>query len=307
METASLPVINFAAFGQGDGAQKRAIAHHLDTACRQTGFFYLTGHALPSEQIRAMFDQSRAFFAQPLAAKQKGNWSHAESNRGYGGIGREQLNPDGPADYKETLNLGWEAPDSHLPQNPWPQDLPNFQPIAQAFFRDCIAVAQQVFEALAIALDLPPHFFIDHHNQNPFTLRLLHYPPLPTHRPAQQLRAGEHTNYGTITLLFLEAGEGLEVQTVDGVWRSVPPQPDAIVVNLGDLMARWTNHRYRSTPHRVVAGEGDRYSIAFFCDANPTTEIACLPSCQSPDNPPRYPPIRAGEYLISRLTQTYGS
>jgi len=310
MPSPALPILDIREFSRQSMAEKRAIAHTLDLACRHTGFFYLTGYPLSPDLIAQMFAQSQSFFAQPLTAKQQSNWTSADSNRGYGGLEREQLNPDRPYDFKETFNLGWEAADGSTPKNPWPTALPEFRPVADAFYQGCIQTAQVVFEVLAIALDLPPQFFIQHHSQNPFTLRLLHYPAIPNDLAPDQLRAGEHTDYGTITLLFQHDEGGLEVQTTDRHWLLAPALPNTLLVNLGDLMARWTNQRYRSTLHRVNLPKGDRpspprYSIAFFCDANPSTEVACLPSCQSPEYPPLYPPILAGDYLISRLNQTY--
>lgn len=298
----TLPTIDLSAFDDNP----QAIAHQIDHACRTVGFFYLTGHNLPPLLLAQMFAQSQAFFQLPLNEKCQSRWTHAQSNRGYSVLGQEQLNPYGSVDYKEALNLGHESPTT---PNPWPQKLPGFRETALACFDGFAAIAHQLFQGLAIALDLPLNFFVERHNQNPFTLRLLHYPPIAEPLADAQLRAGEHSDYGTITLLAQDDMGGLEIQTVDGDWLAVPPRPDTVLVNLGDLLARWTNQVYRSTPHRVELPEGDRtqqsrYSIAFFCDANPDTEVACLPSCQQ-DRPPLYPPIRAGDYLLSRLNATY--
>lgn len=304
-----LPIIDFSDF-ERDPAAQRAIAQHIDAACRHTGCFYLRGHGLPPAQLAALFAQCRAFFALPLAQKQAAAWTTAQSNRGYGQLGRERLNPDRPTDYKETYNIGCERDTPDAPQNVYPAALPEFRDTAQAGFAAFTAVANQVMRGLAIALDLPPDFFVQRHDQQPFTLRFLHYPPPPSALEADQIRAGEHTDYGTITLLAQDDCGGLEVQTPDGEWIAAPSIPDALLVNLGDLMARWTNHRYRSTPHRVGLPAGanagrSRYSVVFFCDANPDTEVACLPSCHNAAHPPLYPPIRAGDYLVSRLNNTY--
>jgi len=299
----SLPVIDFSQFEQN----KTAIAQQIDSICRDIGFFYLTGHPVPLPLLEQMLAQSQAFFNLPLDEKMKLRWAGTQSNRGYSFVGQERLNPEGGSDHKEALNLGRESPAT---PNPWPAPLPAFRETALACFDGFAAIAQQVFRGLAIALGLPEAFFVERHNQQPFTLRLLHYPPVGDGQTDAPLRAGEHSDYGTITLLAQDGIGGLEVQTVEANWMAVPPQPGMLVVNLGDLLARWTNQVYRSTPHRVGIPEGDRaqqsrYSLAFFCDANPDTEVRCLPSCLPEGMSPLYPPIRAGDYLLSRLSATY--
>ncbi len=158
-------------------------------------------------------------------------------------------------------------------------------------------------------MELPEDFFTTRHNQQNHTLRLLHYPPLQTSPKPGQVRAGEHSDYGSLTLLFQDGVGGLEVQTTSGEWIAAPWIPGTVVVNTGDLMQRWTNHIFCSTKHRVMIPNDERvkqsrYSVAFFCHPNDDTEIACLESCQKQQSP-IYPPILAGEYLVSRLQATY--
>lgn len=314
-EVTPIPVIDFQPFLQGSQVEKEAIAQHLRRACQQVGFFYLSQPGLPATLLGRMFEQSHQFFALPSQEKEKIAWTTSESNRGYGCTGRERLNPERPGDFKETLNIGREqtGADAARLTNRWPSALPELRTTALDFFESCVMLSNAVLEAMAIALQLPPDFFIRRHDQQPFTLRLLHYPPVCTPLAPGQVRAGEHSDYGTITLLFQDEVGGLEVQGQSAesrIWLPAPPQPGTVLINLGDLMERWTNHVFRSTRHRVLPPTGDRahrsrYSIAFFCDANPDVEVACLDSCQDADNPPKYPPIRAGEYLLSRLNATY--
>lgn len=302
----SIPIVNFEPFWSGSATTQQAIATQIDRACREVGFFYLSNSGLPETLVARQFEQSRALFALPLAAKQQLAWTSAASNRGYGSLGREQLDPTGAGDHKETFNLGRELDELPIElQNAWPQQLPEFRATAIEFFAACVQVAEVVLRSIALALNLPIEFFVARHSEQAHTLRLLHYPPLPAHLPARD-RAGVHTDYGSITLLF-QGGDGLEVQTVSGTWIAVPPLADMVVVNLGDLMQRWTNDEYRSTPHRVRAGATPRQSIAFFCDPNPDVEIACLTglSDRSQSEPARYAPISAAAYLRSRLQRTY--
>ena len=134
------------------------------------------------------------------------------------------------------------------------------------------------------------------------TLRMLHYPALPADAPAGQMGAGEHTDYGNITLLATDEVGGLEVKTRSGEWIVAPVMPGAFVVNIGDCLMRWTNDIYVSTPHRVVNRSGrERYSIAFFLDPNPDARVAAIPSCVPAGESPKYPPISAADYLKFRL------
>jgi len=206
----ALPIIDLSDFEQ-DAESRRAIAQQIDLACRHTGFFYVRGHGLPQTQLEALFEQCHAFFALPLKQKQAAAWTSAQSNRGYGQLGRERLNPDRPTDYKETYNIGCERQEPDAPQNAYPEALPEFRKIALEGFAAFSAVANRIFRGLAIALDLPEDFFVQRHDQQPFTLRFLHYPPLPRSLDSNQIRAGEHTDYGTITLLAQDNSGGLEV------------------------------------------------------------------------------------------------
>lgn len=301
-------VIDFAAWS----SDRQSVAAQIDRACREIGFFYLQNHGVSSALLAQQFEQSRQFFALPQTAKQQLAWTTAASNRGYGGLGREQLNPDRPSDFKETFNIRRESIDH---PNLWPNQLPNFRSTGLDFFAACVQTANAVLEAIALALQLPPDFFTLRHCDQAHTLRLLHYPP----QSAESIGAAAHTDYGSITLLFQDQVAGLEVQTRSvpqasryrsgsasrsGEWQTVPPLANAVLVNLGDLMQRWTNDTYRSTLHRVRSVAHDRYSIAFFCDPNPDVEIACLPVS---NRPARYAPISASAYLLNRLQATYTS
>lgn len=302
-----IPVIPFAAFltaaamGQQQVAQQQIaqqqVAQQIAQACETVGFFYLAQHGLPTLQIDQTFAQAQAFFDLPLSTKIQ-VLRQPETNCGYVPLLAERLNPERLGDLKEAFNVG--------PFTPWPLGLASFRRVVEQFYQDCLAqVALPLLRALALALNLPEAFFVERHGQN-FFLRLLHYPVLPSQSASNQLGAGEHTDYGTITLLFQNVA-GLEICTQQGNWIAAPSQPGTILVNIGDALQRWTNDRFRSTPHRVVLQDArqPRYSMALFCDPNPTVEIACLPTCQSADNPPRYETIRYDDYLQSRFAATY--
>jgi isopenicillin N synthase-like dioxygenase len=175
-----------------------------------------------------------------------------------------------------------------------------------AYFDAVWAVGRRLHRAIAVDLGLQPDFFEDKLDQPMAVLRLLHYPPQPEQADAGQIGAGEHTDYGNITILLTDNVGGLEVRRRDGEWMAAPTIPGAFICNIGDCLMRWTNDVYVSTPHRVVnRGGRERYSVAFFLDPNPEALVACLPTCVSAERPARYPPVEAADYLRGRLDATY--
>ena len=310
-----IPIIDFTPFLEDDPAGKQSVAQAIYQACHQVGFMYLINHGVPQLKIDQAFEQSRQFFSLPLEQKQNIAWSAADSNRGYIGIERERLDEAQPGDLKEAFNVGRELTTDGqravtLAVNQWPGGQQEFKTTISDFFEICATAANRVFRAFAMALKMPEPFIADKHQSCGYTLRLLHYPPLAIVPKPGQIRAGAHSDYGTLTLLFQDDVGGLEVQLADQTWMPAPSIPKAILINTGDLTQRWSNDVFRSTKHRVALPVGDkvrcdRYSIAFFCQPDPDAKIVCFPTCQSEENPPRYAPIKAGEYLLSRLQATY--
>ncbi|MEO0758759.1 MAG: 2OG-Fe(II) oxygenase family protein [Cyanobacteria bacterium J06648_16] len=293
-----IPVIDFAPFLTDEAQAQRSVAESIYRACHEVGFFYLRHHGIPPVLVEQLQLQSKRFFDLPDGVKRSLARS-AETNCGYVGLRQERLDPGQPGDLKEAFNVGLQAV--------WPPDEPDFRAVVSAFYDCCRqTVAPNVLRAFAIALDLPPTYFDDKHGQNYF-LRLLHYPPIEQPPAPGQLRAGAHTDYGSITLLLQNEQGGLEVQTRDGQWIAAPPLPETVVVNVGDAMQRWTNDRLRSTPHRVCPCDSQqaRYSVAVFCDPNPDVVLACLPGCATPEQPPRYAPMLNQEHLNQKLNATY--
>ncbi len=317
-----IPVIDLSLFTGGDIKAKQTVVKQIYQACHEIGFMYLQNSGIYQNLIEQVFAHSKYFFSLPLEIKEQLAWSDEYNNQGYVGIERERLDPNKPGDLKEAFNVGTKkgtnksplpiAPNPlqgpRVPHSPLPIS-PAENPYILAFYQACTEVANRVLQAFALALELPEDFFATRHNQQNHTLRSLHYPPVQQPPLPEQVRAGEHSDYGSITLLFQDDIGGLEVQTASGEWIAAPAIPGTVIVNTGDLMQRWTNHIFCSTKHRVMIPNDDRikqsrYSVAFFCHPNDDTEIACLESCQR-EHPPIYPPILAGEYLLSRLQATY--
>ncbi len=307
-----IPLVNLAGLKNGDMETQQNLVKQIYQACHAIGFMYLQS-AISPNKLEQVFSLSKKFFDLPIEVKQQLAWSDELSNIGYVAMERESLDPKQPGDLKEAFNINIspnrENEYAHSSTNLDTPPSPDKEPLIIAFYQACTELANTVLEALALALALPIDFFTIRHNQHHHTLRLLHYPPLQKLPQPGQVRAGEHSDYGSITLLFQDAVGGLEVQTKKGEWIAAPTIPDTVIVNTGDLMQRWTNDVFCSTKHRVIVPDDhrlqqSRYSIAFFCHPNNDTEIACLESCQQ-GQAPIYPPVQAGEYLLSRLQATY--
>jgi isopenicillin N synthase-like dioxygenase len=289
-----IPLIDFSLFTINDVA-RQSVVKQIYQACHEFGFIYLQNCGISEDLVKQAFIYSKDFFSLPLEVKQQLAWRDEFSNQGYVGIERERLDTNKPGDLKEAFNVAIEDEKIDV--------------CILAFYKACTKVANTVLQAIALALQLPEDFFTLQHNQQNHTLRLLHYPPLQRPPKPGQVRAGEHSDYGSITLLFQDEIGGLEIQTAAGEWIAAPSIPGTMIVNTGDLMQRWTNHVFCSTKHRVMIPNDERvkqsrYSLAFFCHPNDDTEIACLESCQI-EHFPIYPPISAGEYLLQRLQATY--
>ena len=310
-----IPVIDFFLFTRGDAKARQIVVKQIYDACNQLGFIYLRNHGILQDSIEQVFIQSKNFFDLSLETKQALAWSDEFSNQGYVGIERERLNPNRPGDFKEAFNIAGNIAINENQEN-YSSISPAHDTRILNFYQACTQLANQVLQALALALELPESFFVYNHSDRKHTLRLLHYPPLKQKPLLGQIRAGEHSDYGSITLVFQDDLGGLEVQTTSSSspvksrnWIAAPTIPNTVIVNTGDLMQRWTNDVFCSTKHRVVIPNDQRiiqsrYSIAFFCHPNDDTTITCLESCQK-ERSPIYPPILAGEYLVSRLQATY--
>lgn len=294
----AIPIIDMGPFLEGTEAGRHQVAQEISKAAHEVGFIYLKNFGMSDDLLEAAFTVAHSLFNSDEKLKVPFN---VELNHGYGKMQGEALDPSKPADLKETFtsrNLG------NLPSGPelWPN--PQFEAFMRVFHKRVRKISSDVMSAFALALDLEPDFFEDKHTGLTQTLRLLHYPPAEAVSEGQ-LGAGAHTDYGTLTVLFQDHVGGLEVQTLEGEWIPAPPIPGTVVINTGDLIARWSNDCFKSTPHRVVpspaARENGRQSIAFFSDPDPDVLIETFPSCVSAENPAKYGPITAGEHVQERI------
>jgi isopenicillin N synthase-like dioxygenase len=312
-----IPIVDFAAFGRGDAKSRAAVAALICSIARSLGFVYLRGIAITQGDVDRMFARMAAFFALPDAAKRplaRARPAGATLRCGYVPRGREHEDSSTPSDIKEAFDL--YRSDSYYraafapareDEAPFAAEVQGLVDDFAAFHDRCALAANDVLRAFAIEFGLPEPYFVDRHGQNNI-LRLLHYPPIPETVLTGQMRVGSHTDFGSLTLLFQDPSAGLEVLSAGGRWLKAPSIPGTVLINIGDLMQQWTNCGFRSTPHRVdvPSGEGalrPRYSIAFFCEPNNETEVACLPALQS-GGEPLFVPVIAGEHLAARLDRT---
>ncbi|TGG90641.1 isopenicillin N synthase family oxygenase [Natronospirillum operosum] len=290
--------------------QPDEFARCLGRAYRQWGFVGVQQHGVPDAVIEHALDAAEALFALPAATKLQYAGSPGGA-RGYTPFAREVAKGAAVHDLKEFWHVGRElaAPRyAQLQPNIWPQEQPAFRAAALTLYAELERVGQQLLQALARYLDLPADWFAARTDQGNSILRVLHYPPLPDEPPAGSLRAAAHEDINLITLLVGSRQSGLEIQSRQGDWVPVSLLPGTIVVNIGDILQRLTNGLLPSTTHRVVNPTGpaarvSRYSVPFFLHPNPDMDLSVLPQCVSADNPQRYAPITAHEFLQERLRE----
>ena len=318
----SVPVIDITGFDSGAAPLRRSIAREVDQAARTLGFMQIVGHGIPAVVLDGLGQAIDGFFALPAAQKLACRPASADINRGYSGPMSESLSHSlgltTVADLFEAFNVGtpasaWPGVDvdpRHYPENLWPAHPAAFRPQVQAWFDRAGAVARTLTRIFELALDLPAGHFAAFQDHSVDVLRLNHYamPPGATRVPPAQMGMGAHTDFGIVTVLWADAvTPGLQILDPGGAWCDVAPSPQALLVNLGDLLARWTNDRWVSTLHRVlppIDSNGRvhrRRSAAFFHDGNADAVIECLPSCTDAHHPPLYPPVTVAQHLAAKL------
>ncbi len=311
----SLPIIDISGLSSSDPTAHRAVGDALRDACLAHGFFYCIGHGVPQGLIEAAMNETRALFSLPQPAKDALDKAQSQANRGYETLGGQTLQPGAMPDRKEGYYLGEDLRPDHprvlagafnAGANQWPNNLPAFRPVMLAYFAALGAVAERLMSGLAVSLDLPEAFFADFTADPAATLRLLHYPPSRPEEP-DEMGAGAHTDFGGLTILLQDDVGGLQVHDpAKKQWIDAPPVKGAYIVNLGDMIARWTNDRYCSTLHRVVNRSGkERYSIPYFYSGNPDHEVRCIDTCLEPGETPKYPAVRVQDHLRAMYARTY--
>ena len=304
----TIPVIDFGPCFAGVPGALEATAAELRETLQTVGFFVMVNHGVPASLIEQTFAEAGRFHDQPMERKLALRMN--EHNNGYMSLGRyavwtSDVNTNDKPDLNEAFFTKRErAADDPLLKsgrrfvgpNQWPEDLPGFRDNVMAYTDAMDALSARVLRVCAAALELHPHAFDAAFADSQFSFRLTHYPPVAAE--ANQFGIAPHTDANFLTFLAQTEVPGLQVRMPSGAWHDVPYVPGSYAVNTGDMMYRWTNGRFKSTPHRALPPVGrHRYAIPFFLGPHIDTVIECLPTCQGPDNPPRFPPITYEAYL----------
>jgi isopenicillin N synthase-like dioxygenase len=313
-----VPLVDFGRFLNGPAGDRKRVALEIGRACRDIGFFYLVHHGVPQGLVDRVFDEARRFFALPADRKAEIAIEKSRCHRGWFALGGENLDPAKQrqaGDYKEGIKIGRDLPPDHplvkagLPlhgPNQWPSGLPGWKETMQEGYGALSRLGREIMHAFALALELPETHF-DRWLTGPMaTLGPLHYPPQTGRITEERIGAGAHTDFGCLTILAQDPVGGLQVRNSARRWVDAPYLPGSFVVNVGDMMERWTNGLFTSTVHRVINVSGkDRYSLPFFFDPDFDADLSVLQTCAGPDNPPKYPPTTGGQHLLDRINATF--
>jgi isopenicillin N synthase-like dioxygenase len=319
-----IPLVDIAPFLNGKAAERNDVARRVDAACRDSGFLMVAGHGIAPALLASYEQHLTAFFALPMEDKRRISVTR-DSNRGYRGRDATALAHSRgdytPPDLMERLTIGrCDIPDddyhrqrahNHFQPNRWPSE-EGFEDVATLYYAAMEKLAGDLLRIFATALALPEDFFVPYCDRHISHLVANYYPAQREVAAAGQFRAGAHTDFGALTLLNpARSPRGLQVQGADGGWEDIVHIPGSFIVNIGDLMARWTNDRWVSTMHRVVPPEPrsgapvDRMSIAFFMQPNDDAAISCLPTCTDAQHPARYEPVTSGEHYQMKSNRSW--
>ncbi|WP_251020570.1 isopenicillin N synthase family oxygenase [Streptomyces sp. ISL-98] len=325
-----VPVIDLSSALSGTAAERQRVADAIGEVCENSGFLVVVGHGIPQQSIADMYDTTRKFFALPYEQKEAlrsdpldplmrgfGRKGSLAASNAHASVQEERSRPDLSETF--TYNRLGDAGDNALPEdvdgrlrlpNRWPE-LPGFSDTYREYYGNMEDLALEIMRLFALALRLPENWFdrkVDRHMTN---LTANYYPAQPIAPEPRQLRKGVHSDWGSLTILYQDDSPGgLQVQDRQGEWLDVPVIPGSFVINIGDLMAIWTNNKWVSTVHRVVnppreVSHRERYSMPFFHQPNFDTLIECIPTCATPENPPRHQSVLSGEYIMEKFRRAY--
>ncbi|KAF7587728.1 hypothetical protein BBP40_006835 [Aspergillus hancockii] len=320
MNSREPPIIDFAPFYGPESSAKENLVDEIRWACEVFGFFQIINHGISSNLQGSILQQSKEFFDLPVEVKEKYSLEIGGYDRGYERLRAQNFEKRARGDLKEGFYLGKNLPldDPYVIEGKWgqgpnkyPAEVANpteFKNIIEEYHAALTSLATGILQMLARTLNLDENTFDGFSEHSIAILRLLHYPAQDTDASELERGIGAHTDFGAVTILLQDETGGLQVwNNVSSAWVDVTPVPGAYVVNLGNMMMRWTNDRYLSTLHRVINKSGkERYSIPFFFSGNPDYTIKCLPSCEGAAGA-KYPPITVSEWMAGRYADTYGT
>ena len=303
-----LPVIDVGALVEDTSpGAKAVVAQEIRDALINSGFFYMANYGISEDEMLEAREWALRFFHLLREAKEQARCVDIMGPRGWHPVGDEKITPGYEGDYKEYYDFGLNLQDEDVPLTErgltlWPADdvLPGFRPYMEAYIERMKTIGQKLMRGFALSLGLEETYFDASHRRPFFNMRPSWYPPAKGKLHEKLWSCGPHTDYMTLTMLYQDHVGGLEVMTLDGEWIPAPPIAGTQVVNIGDMMASWTNDLYTSNPHRVRnLTDDERISMATFMGPDFMTKVECLDVCQSEDNPPRYKPITCGEHVLN--------
>lgn len=310
-----IPVVDFAAMSGADRAARLRVGEAVRDACTRVGFFYVRNHGVDPALIDSTFKAAHRFFDLPLERKLAVDIAHSPNLRGYTKLLGENTDPTARGDLHEGFDLALDLPPDDpdvvagvfgYGPNQWPADLPGFREALLAYHAGIRQFGRRIFAAFALALELDEAHFEPMIRKPMAHMRVLHYPSQDGPIDDRQIGIGAHSDYECFTVLCTDDVPALQVLNSAGEWIHAPPLPGCFIVNVGDLMARWTNDYFASTVHRAINRSGrERYSIPFFYGIDSQQVVEVLPTCQGPDRPAKYRPITCGDYIRSRFDATY--
>ncbi len=310
----SLPIIDISQLRQRSEPGSAAVAVAIRSAFEEHGFLYISNHGVPQAVIDAASASAMAFFRLPEEEKQR--VSAKITHRGWHALGDALMYGAAKPDHKEFYQVGLELPaddpDVLAGQplrgpNVWPDSLPELRRDMYAYFEAVAALGQDLLRGIAMSLGVAPDFFVDKYQKPLQRTQAVYYPPQSASLGDDQFGVAPHTDFGNVTILWQDDNGGLEVQNLKGDWIAAPPVPGTLVINVGDLLGRWTNDRYRSTPHRVVNRSGrERISIATFYDPTFTAPVDPVDLGVGEGKPSHYPPTTAGAHILGRIDASFG-
>ncbi|MEQ9695520.1 2-oxoglutarate and iron-dependent oxygenase domain-containing protein [Shimia sp. SDUM112013] len=311
-----IPVVDLQGSFSPDIADRQAVAQEIHKAARDTGFLYISNHGIPDAVLDRHLALAREFFALPYDEKIKIDGTGGYGIRGYETMGAQVLDSGAPSDLKEAFQMGVEIDRDHPwfdiagqeVFNRWPARPEGFQTHFEDYASRMMDLGRHMMRMLALSLDLDEGYFDEGMAQPSMTSRLIHYPPQPEGAQANQIGAGAHTDWGTLTFLLQDDVGGLEVENAAGEWIAAPPIPGTFVVNLGDMIPVLTNGLYHSNMHRVknVSVGRDRYSAPTFIDPGYTYVAECVPTCYPETGEPLFPPVTVIEHTSQKYYESYG-
>jgi isopenicillin N synthase-like dioxygenase len=310
-----IPVIDFSHMFSENAEDRKNVGDKVRKACTEIGFFYVSNHQIPISIIKKAFDESARFFDRDISIKNKINVEQSPALRGYTALLASEHDDSGQADFHEGFDLALDLNEydedvqsetfGYAP-NQWPDDMPGFKTALVQYHSTMVEFGKLIFRSFALALDLDQNYFESAITKPMAHMRVLHYPPQDSKSKEQQVGIGAHSDFECFTILCTDEVPALQVLSPDGNWVHAPPLKGCFIVNVGDLMARWTNNYFKSTVHRAINLSGKkRYSIPFFYGPNSKMVIKTLPTCQKSGVKEIFEPIEAGKYIKSRFDVSY--